>query len=859
MLANSEPVLNARRVETAPQPGRSDTLPVAQRSLEKAVNNGKSERGLLPFLGRAGGWLWLTALVALTVLPQGSTRVFTWPWVFYVQLGMIVPVIVAGWITLQCRGERRRGGIALIFMAASVGLSVGLSRNPHFSFEAALYLWSGLAAIWWLSQRLRDTTISDERFLVFARVAGLALVAPVVSSLAQWLAMLQPTFAAAESLRETVAAFGSARNPHPFGHPNYTGAFALIVFPWFGSLVFVERGRWRAAWMMAASLCLVLIFSSASRGAVLGMFALLLTAVALAFFTARISRRTGLWLLAVGVLLAGFLVLTNVRLRTLVTDFSALRYPSLGDVQRLGMLEGGIALGQQRPWVGHGPGMVPFVYPEVRAQGVGGVETSYQLHNAYVHQWATTGFVGLGAGLLLAAALIGGARSWLRQKSGYPRTFALGSAAALAGYAVMAATDYQLYVVGMVAALSLPAAFLLAAPGNRISTTAPGAGRVRLVSGLLLMGGGVAAVGCLIPHWQARELHWSAWANTSETDSASLAVKLREATEVAPWNTHYRNQLGLLFAREAQRSNQAAHRQLARTELLASVQSDPAQEPIHANLAWLWLPDDPAKGTAAFRQALSLIPDRDTLHYGLALSRLAVGDEAGAVHALAMECLVNPPFIASPLWTEPPFVILKDPVRTRVGELVQAALSHPALPQWRQRDLIYFRAVLRWWNGGPVPAGEELFGADALQRAFFRAAASDLAADVSLLEPWRELAAIAERDSNSLPQGGDRGQAARAGALARLRAGGASIPDLIRSAAPGKVGVTQYLLERRHYPLMHRNLDAPGYLDLAPHTVDAFSQRYLEPLLPARGLIPGPVLVDLEGSVEAAARGTARR
>lgn len=796
------------------------------------------------YLFRLAAWPLLALLGLLGVLPQGSTRVFTWPWAFYAQVLMVAPILLAGWQTITTASARGRGGVALALLAVSSALSVGLSRNPHFSFEAALYLWSGLAFVWWLSHRLREASADDGRLLYLGRVAGAMMAAPVLSSFFFWCLLLQPGLAAAGTFSEVTAALGRVRNFQPFGHPNYVGAFALIVFPCFGALAAVERGRGRAAWIAASVLAVALIFSSGSRGAVLGMFALLLTAFALALFTARISRRTGLWLLVGGVGVAVFLVFTNARLRSIFTDSSALRYPGFGDVQRLGMLQGGVLLAQQRPWVGHGPGMVPFVYPEVRGQVVGGVETSYQLHNAYVHQWATTGVLGLAAGLILAAALVAGARGWLRQKSGPARTFALGSAASLAGYAVMAATDYQLYVIALVAALSVPTAFLLAAPNSPHRQDGQGGTRARLASGILLIVGGLVCVAILVPHWRARELHWSAWVS-AEPDLARPTLKLREAAEAAPWNTHYRNQLGLLLAREAQQSNHAAQRHLARTELLASVQIDAAQEPIHANLGWLWLPDDPVQAAAAFRRALTLIPDRDTVHYGLALSLLATGDTRGAIDALALESLVNPPFIGAPLWAEPRFVALKKPVNARLKELLEQARSHPALPFWRQRDLIYFQAVLRWWEGGSAPAGDELFGADADQRAFFTAAASTSQAEATWPAPWRELAELANRTRRSSLPGEGREQAVRAGALARLDVAKGPIPELVRSATPGSVGVMQYLLERRHFPLMHRNLDATGYLDLAPHIVDAFRQRYLDPLLPARGLIPGPVLADL--------------
>src|SRR5690606_38781864 len=92
------------------------------------------------------------------------------------------------------------------------------------------------------------------------------------------------------------------------------------------------------------------------------------------------------------------------------------------------------------------------------------VETSYQLHNAYLHHWVITGLVGVTGALALALALFRGAQRWIRQPAGIARTLALAGASALVGYAAMSVTDYQFDVIGIVAALALSIALLLAAP-----------------------------------------------------------------------------------------------------------------------------------------------------------------------------------------------------------------------------------------------------------------------------------------------------------------------------------------------------------------------------------------------------------
>jgi hypothetical protein len=155
--------------------------------------------------------------------------------------------------------------------------------------------------------------------------------------------------------------------------------------------------------------------------------------------------------------------------------------------------------------------------------------------------------------------------------------------------------------------------------------------------------------------------------------------------------------------------------------------------------------------------------------------------------------------------------------------------------------LAYFAAFVRWWNGGPVPSAGELAGADERQREFFEAAAGSSAAS-SWRPPWQELEAL---DAESAPKSAGGTRAVQDGVIARRQAGARSIPEMVRSETLPDVGIIGFTIERSHYPLMHRNLDGPGYVDLAPRVADAFRQRYAEPLFPARGLIPGAVLKDL--------------
>ena len=100
------------------------------------------------------GWLALGGLVLVGSLPKASTIVFTWPWAFYSQALLLVPVFLLTWT--QARGWRGvgLGGLAGLVLAGVIGVSVAASRQPHFSFAAALALASGLAWSFWLEGRV---------------------------------------------------------------------------------------------------------------------------------------------------------------------------------------------------------------------------------------------------------------------------------------------------------------------------------------------------------------------------------------------------------------------------------------------------------------------------------------------------------------------------------------------------------------------------------------------------------------------------------------------------------------------------------------------------------------------------------
>ena len=806
----------------------------------------------------------LLLFTLLSVLPNASTRFFAWPWPFYGQLLLLAPLILLGTKLAQSSTVAPRRLLSLVALALAIGMSVIFSRHPAFSLEAALFLWSGLAWCGWVALKTSDLTTASEaeRLTPLPRIIGLLLFLPTLAGLLYWLQDAGPNALRQDTFTQGLRFLFSWRNQHPFGHWNYTGGFALIALPWFVTLHWTERGRWRAVWLLSSVACVILFFSASSRGATLGLLLMLAAAYSAAIFIKKLSRKKAGLIALAGCVLTAALLSSNPRLRNVLVSPSGVLQPNEGDVQRIAMLQGGWLLAQQRPWLGHGPGMTPFVYPEVRARLVGGVETSFQLHNGPLQLWVDHGLLGVLCALTLAAVLLRSALRWLKSPPSHLRSFALASAAALLGYAVMFVTDYQLNVLGFIGVLSLYAGLVLAAPAPTARGRAKPPAEPPLATsshaprwtGLALLTATALSLVILVPAWRARQAYWNAW----ETDvpDETLAY-LQRATELAPRNPYYLNQLALRQARLAETTTDATMattlRHRAREELTHSLTLDPAQEPVQAALGWLALSENPAQAETHFHAALALLPDRDTLHFGLALARLAQNDQPGTTRELALECLVNPLFLASPYWQQEPFRSLRPGVNTQLFQDYALALQHAETPAWRKPHLRYAAAFARWWFGGPAPDASELTGAAPWQSDFFESLPTATTAaqhpNPKTAAPWELLAAAlrepqhAESMLRSPPK--PPSDTAIVGALARLATKPTDISQLLRSPAPNGSGVVDQKITRGHYSIMNSNLDGPGYEDLAPRRLDNFPLAYASGLFPLRSALPGPVILDL--------------
>src|SRR5690606_16827241 len=69
------------------------------------------------------------------------------------------------------------------------------------------------------------------------------------------------------------------RNSHPLGHSNYTAGALLLSLPWLVARAYRGDAWGKWIWTAAALLALALLFTTGSRGGLLGLGALVVTGI----------------------------------------------------------------------------------------------------------------------------------------------------------------------------------------------------------------------------------------------------------------------------------------------------------------------------------------------------------------------------------------------------------------------------------------------------------------------------------------------------------------------------------------------------------------------------------------------------
>jgi hypothetical protein len=620
-----------------------------------------TRRTALPILVVLGvAWL-----VQSVVSPSASLP-YVWPWSLVSALGWGAVAIVGavGWWRGARLGPLLDSGLWLLAGASVV--SAALSDAPGVAGPAA---WSVaalcLAPFAWL---WLCTVVGREgvrRSLAVA--AGVILVA---SLFAWW-----PQVAARADTGVGWPQALSLRNDQPFGHSTYTAAFALLAISALATAGVAASPGGKGLAVLGSAAGVAVLVGSGSRAGLLaaGVGALAAGAVALPLLGAMSRRLRGGIIVGVLLLLA-LGVAANPRLRARVLEGRWTPEARESNAQRAAMAQAAVLLGRERPWLGWGPGMVPHVFPSVRARVGGTVDNVLQVHQSPLQAWVTLGGLGVAGALLVFFGAC--ARAFAAVRSAAPRAETAALTGGLAAGATFFLFDHSLDVP----AIGLLATGLLALLGEG---RASGDQRSLRWGPPLLVGAALLAL--TLPHvirdQIARRHHAASLDAVAAGDPARFLTEIRSASRAlpdAPYLLHVEAgylATGLPFAARAPSAAVAPPAGgPARAEQLlqASLTKNPFLEYAEYNLGWLRLAASPVDAERHFAAAARLAPHRVGVYLGLGLARAAQGNAAGAITAFAVERINAPVEAFSPLFRDAIFATLTPDIdaqaRTRLAE-----------------------------------------------------------------------------------------------------------------------------------------------------------------------------------------------
>lgn len=802
-----------------------------------------------------------------TLLPDSSSLVVAWPWVFIWQVALLLPwlwLLRHGWVQQRftALGYRLDYGVGL----AVLGLA-GSTLLAEFPQQARWYSWAALCALAALYALNAWCSSPDRRFKLLTAQGGLS-VAFIVASLSLWVSQtLLPELDRLKGLRAVGLDLSfdfsvlELRNWAPIGHQNYVAGYLVLSLPLLLGLS-VSQSKLKWVWGLGVLLGLIDLYTTSSRGGWLGTLVVGVSGGLLLLGHRRLALRWR-WTIGLGLLVSLVsLASANNRLRSLFVSASDLNSTGGETAFRLITNTTGWAMGLAHPLFGAGPGSVPLLYQKYRPAWAGReAELVYQLHGTPAQIWAELG----GFGIILSLAMLGwlgywGVRLWrsldVKQSQSVElsgdRSLAWSLLAGLAGYGIVSVTDYQLdvvcisgtlvvYLVGLLSLLRqyAPSPTVNAAPASRIVWLCWG------TVGLLL------AVGLwLAPIHRAWQLSSLGFAALSQKQLEPFKAYLEQAHQLAPWEPYYSYQLGwnLSNARSEDESVNRARLGQSLEFFKSNVKASPNQESGMSSLGWQQLLNRQLPQAAgSFLKSSQLVPAKKGAFYSLGQSLFWQNQKDLGIQAIALEIVRDPLFLTSPLLRTAQLNSIYPEVQNAVVSLYQQLLkAHP------QQDAFstYLHQCLGsvyWWQENLPEAAREwsTYGSSisrevlnlAQQKPNFVTKPNVSSAPVgkkilkAWLEPenrrqWIEKALLQANQSQPNPR---EVQAIQAGMNQSK-----SFDQWVKQNAP----IRQYPRERAGFGVLSRHIDGPAPRDFFPVVENVAMTQFLAELLPSPSYSP---------------------
>jgi hypothetical protein len=699
-----------------------------------------------------------------------------WPWVLLWQAAVLLPTV---WLLWQIWHQPWRrlslgpsGNGWMVGAIAVLGLSTALAPYGDTARWHSLAASGGLAALYALNGWLQappTATQQQRRWQHLVQGQGMLAIAFALLSGVLWGVF---TYRPEQQALQTLAALDLARpfsfnllavrNWYPLGHQNYVAGYLVLHLPLLLTLAWTGAGWRRWVWGAGTIVALVDLYTTGSRGGMLGLWGAVLMGLLWIALRRQWSWRywLGLGLGSVGMVAVGLAASDRVR-RSLAAllrgDFrgSEIAYRWITTLT-------GWRMGLDRPWTGQGPGAVPLIYQGYRPGWAGReAELIHQLHNTPAQLWAELGIGGL---LLFGAAIVLlGRWGWTHRQAqpqaiATPRTDpaepsslepvgiqhlqtthpsadgAQGSApdadpcapsqsmgispelgpvwgglwAGLWGYGLVSLTDYQLDNIAITGSIVVIVALLgqgrgsADPPAHGVPSERPHR-RQQRVAGI---GIGILLVSLLgvIPLHRAWGLSSDGFAALNRGDLNQFRDRLTQAHRLAPQDPYYPYQLAWNLGERGLHGDRPNAEALAlREAAIAAFQTGLAIAPQwefgHSNLGWLQSDRAPAAAAAAFVESLTLVPAKQGVAFGWAIALLRAQQPDLATTAFTLECLRHPVLLTSSLWQQPGFADLYPTVQAQVlAQWTDWLTSEPISPSLAAH-LHHIRGSLHWWRG----------------------------------------------------------------------------------------------------------------------------------------------------------------
>lgn len=201
---------------------------------------------------------------------------------------------------------------------------------------------------------------------------------------------------------------------------------------------------------------------------------------------------------------------------------------------------------------------------------------------------------------------------------------------------------------------------------------------------------------------------------------------LQKSHQLTPWEAYYPYQLGWNLGDLALQAPDYRIKKPFLTEATrwfeTGIQASPYLEFAHSNLGWLLLQQNPKAAIDSFIKAISLFPAKKGNAYGLALSLFFSKKPELAVKALTLECLRNPVFITSPVWTSRELKPLYPQVIAELLKQYQQLLQKNPQPGPLNTYLHQVRGAVYWWTGNFSAAAKDFeISGDLLSKLLLKA------------------------------------------------------------------------------------------------------------------------------------------